>query len=161
MTQFSNSVIVITGASSGIGRALAIELAPQSPKLVLAARNRTRLDEVSAACQQLGAETLVVPTDVTVEAQCRELVERAAAHFGGVNVLVSNAGRAMWTRFDTLTDLSIMEDVMRLNYLGSVYCTFHALPHLKQSRGLIVGVASISGLIGAPLLSTSGGVAGK
>ena len=153
MTQFSNSVIVITGASSGIGRALAIELAPQSPKLVLAARNRTRLDEVSAACQQLGAETLVVPTDVTVEAQCRELVERAAAHFGGVNVLVSNAGRAMWTRFDTLTDLSIMEDVMRLNYLGSVYCTFHALPHLKQSRGLIVGVASISGLIGAPLLS--------
>ena len=153
MAQFSDSVIVITGASSGIGRALALELAPQRPKLVLAARNQTRLDEVSAACHKLGAETLVVPTDVTVESQCRELAERAAAHFGGVNVLVNNAGRAMWTRFDTLTDLSIMEDVMRLNYLGSVYCTFHVLPHLKQSRGLIVGVASISGLVGAPLLS--------
>jgi len=153
MAQFTDSVIVITGASSGIGRALAIELAPQRPKLVLAARNRARLDEVAVICQRLGAETLVVPTDVTIEAQCRELIEQTTARFGRLNVLVNNAGRAMWTRFDTLTDLAIMEDVMRLNYLGSVYCSYYALPHLKQSRGLIVGVASISGVVGAPLLT--------
>ncbi len=153
MAPFAEQVIVITGASSGIGRALALELAPQRPRLVLAARDTGRLEQTAADCRRLGAETEVVPTDVTDPDQCRALVDRAAERFGRLDVLVNNAGRAMWARFDELTDLSVLDDLMRVNYLGSVYCTHHALPLLKQSRGLVVAMASISGLIGAPLLT--------
>ena len=69
--------------------------------------------------------------------------------FGAIDVLVNNAG-AMWTRFDRVEDPSIFETLMRLNYLGSVYPTLHALPHLKRSRGRIVAVSSMAGLIGVP-----------
>jgi short-subunit dehydrogenase len=153
MAHFSGQAIVITGASTGIGRALALELAVQRPHLVLAARNVDALDRVADECQKRGAATLVVPTDVTAQDQCRALVARAVERFGRLDVLVNNAGKAMWSRFDELADLVIMEDVMRLNYLGSLYCTQAALAHLKESRGLIVGMASISGLISVPLLS--------
>ena len=153
MKGFSGQVIIITGASSGIGRALALELSPQSPRLVLAAHDATRLDATAEACRQRGAEVLVVPTDVTSQSQCAALVEAAVARFERIDALVNNAGRAMWARFDQLEDVSAIEDIMRVNYLGSVYCTYYALPHLKRSRGLIVALASISGLTGAPLLS--------
>jgi short-subunit dehydrogenase len=153
MVQFSGQTIVITGASTGIGRALALELAREQVKLALAARDAGRLAAVAADCERLGAETLVVPTDLTVQDQCGNLIERTVERFGRLDVLVNNAGRAMWARFDELSALSVLEDVMRLNYLGSVNCTFYALPHLKTSRGLIVAMASISGLLGLPHLS--------
>jgi short-subunit dehydrogenase len=153
MEAFAQRVIVITGASSGIGRALAVELAPQQPRLVLAARDVVRLEETAERCRRLGAEALVVPTDVTAQDQCRALMERAAAELGGIVVLVNNAGAAMWSRFDELPDIGVVERVMRVNFLGSVACTHAALPHLKRSRGLIVAMASVSGLIGVPLLS--------
>ena len=153
MPRFSGEVIVITGASSGIGRALAEELAAQGPKLVLAARNVERLEAAADACRRRGAEAIAVPTDVTSQAQCAALIEAAIARFGRLDVLVNNAGRAMWARFDQLADASVIEDLMRVNFLGGVYCTHAALEHLKQSRGLIVALASISGLTGVPLLS--------
>ena len=153
MTAFTNRVIVITGASSGIGRALARELAVERPRLVLAARDAERLEEVAADCERLGAETLVVPTDVTRPEECGRMIDQCVARFGGVDVLVNNAGRAMWARFDELDDLAVMADIMHVNYLGCVYGTHFALPHLKRSRGLVVAVASISGIVGAPMLS--------
>jgi NAD(P)-dependent dehydrogenase (short-subunit alcohol dehydrogenase family) len=150
MGAFAGQVVVVTGASEGIGRALCVALAPQRPRLVLAARNRERLDSLAAECTALGAECLVVPTDVTNPDDCRALIDAAVARFGGVDTLVNNAGGTMWTRLDEITDPSIFERLMRLNYLGSVYPTFHALPHLKRSRGRIVAVASVAGLIGVP-----------
>jgi short-subunit dehydrogenase len=150
MGAFTNQVVVVTGASEGIGRAFCLALAPQRPRLVLAARSRERLDSLAHECRAAGAETLVVPTDVTDVEACRALIEAAVAQFGGVDVLVNNAGGTMWTRLDEMQDLSIVERLMRLNYLGSVYPTFHALPHLKRSRGRIVAVASVAGLIGVP-----------
>ena len=153
MKSFADRVVIITGASSGIGRALSLVLAPERPKLVLAARNAARLEDVAAQCRQLGAETLIAPTDVTRQEQCRELVTKTIDRFGRLDALVNNAGRAMWSRFDELQDLSVMDEVMRVNYLGSAYCTYHALSHLKQSRGLIVGMSSVSGLTGVPMLS--------
>jgi short-subunit dehydrogenase len=153
MAHFRQQVIVITGASSGLGRALAIELAPQQPHLVLAARNRERLDAVASECERLGAQTLVLPTDVSQAQECGQLIDRAVAHFGRIDALVNNAGRAMWARFDELVDPAIIEEIMRVNFLGAVYCTHRALPHLKESRGLIVAIASLSAQIGVPLLS--------
>jgi short-subunit dehydrogenase len=147
---YEGRTIVVTGASVGIGRALCRALAPQRPRLVLAARDEARLEEVASECRALGAETLVVPTDVGVEAQCRALVERAVAHFGSLDVLVNNAGLSMWARFDELTDLSIYERIIRVNFLGCVWLTHEALPHLKRSRGQIVVIGSLLGLTGGP-----------
>jgi len=153
MPSLNDRVILLTGASTGIGRALAIELAGERASLVLAARDASRLAETAAACQQRGAPTLVVPTDLTDDAQCQRLVAQTIDRFQRIDILVNNAGRAMWARFDQLSDLSVMDEVMRLNYWASVRMTQLALPHLRQSRGLLVGIASISGLLGAPMLS--------
>jgi len=150
MAAFADQVVVVTGASEGIGRAFCIALAPQRPRFVLAARNRERLESLAEECRRLGAQARVVPTDVTDEDACRALIDSAVTAFGRIDVLVNNAGGTMWTRLDEIRDLSIFERLMRLNYLGSVYPTFHALPHLKHSRGRIVAVASMAGLIGVP-----------
>ncbi len=150
MSEFTGRTVIVTGASSGIGRALCLELARQRPNLVLAARDTSRLEEVAADCRAKGAEALVVPTDVASEDACRNLVERTVERFGGIDVLVANAGRTMWARLDEMKDLSLYEDLMRTNYLGAVYPTFHALPFLKKSRGRIVVVSSVAGLTGVP-----------
>jgi short-subunit dehydrogenase len=147
---FGGLVVVVTGASQGIGKAICLELARQRPKLVLAARDEAALERVAAACSAAGAETLVVPTDVTFEAACRRLVERAALRFGGIDMLVANAGMSMWSRLGEVEDLGLYERLFRLNVLGCVYPTYYALPHLKRSKGRIVGVSSVAGLNGVP-----------
>ncbi|GJL53397.1 MAG: short chain dehydrogenase [Nitrospirales bacterium] len=150
MTNFCQHVIVITGASEGIGRALALGLAPQQPKLVLAARNEKRLQEVASECERAGAATCVVPTDVTDEQACYRLVQRTMETFGGLGVLVNNAGMAMRATLEEVSNLSLFEHLMKVNYLSSVYCTKYALPYLKQSQGRVVAVASVAGLTGVP-----------
>jgi len=150
MAAYAGKSIVVTGASSGIGRALCLALAGQKPRLVLAARDAVRLEEVAAQCRARGAETLAVPTDVTVVEDCRRLVERAVAAFGGLDVLVNNAGASMIARFDEVQDLGLYERLMKVNYLGSVHPTYFALPHLKRARGQIVAMASLAGLTGVP-----------
>ncbi len=147
---FQEKVILVTGASSGIGKALCLELAIERPRLVLAARDEAGLGQVAKACREKGAETLVVPTDVASEEACRNLVERAAERFGGIDVLVNNAGMTMWSPFEELRDLSLYDRLMRVNFLGSVYPTYYALPYLKKSRGCIVVVSSVAGLTGVP-----------
>jgi short-subunit dehydrogenase len=149
-SPLTGQVVIVTGASEGIGRALAGELAPRKVRLVLAARNPARLEEAATLCRQLGSECLVVPTDVTNPAQCRNLIDAAVARFGRIDVLVNNAGGTMWARFDALHDLGLFEDLMRLNYMSAVYLTAAALPWLKQSRGRLVAVASVAGLTGVP-----------
>ena len=151
MGVYAGKVVVVTGASQGIGKALCLELAAQRPRLVLAARDASALEAVAAECRARGAETLVVPTDVGDGAACRALVEKAVERFGGMDVVVNNAGMGMLARFEDVTDLSLYERLMRVNYLGSVYPTFYALPHLKKSRGQIVAVSSLVGLTGVPM----------
>jgi short-subunit dehydrogenase len=149
--SYAGKVIVVTGASQGIGRALCLELAGQGPRLVLAARERAALEAAAEDCARRGAETLVVPTDVADEAACRALIEAAAARFGALDVLVNNAGIGMLARFDQVSDLRPYERLMRVNYLGSVYPTYFALPHLVRARGQIVAISSLAGLNGVPL----------
>jgi short-subunit dehydrogenase len=151
MASYAGKTVVVTGASQGIGRALCLELAPQRPRLVLAARDRAALDAAASACREQGAETLVVETDVTETGACRRLIERAVDTFGVLDVLVNNAGVGMVARLAEVKDLSIYERLMRVNYLGSVYPTYFALPHLQKARGQIVAISSLAGLTGVPL----------
>ena len=150
MSAFSQNVVVLTGASQGIGRQLALLLAAEGARLVLAARSQADLERVAADCRGAGGQALAVPTDVGVEADCRALIAAAVAEYGCVDTLVCNAGVSMWARFDELTDLSVVERIMRVNYLGAVWCTHAALPHLKQTGGRIVAVSSLTGLTGVP-----------
>lgn len=144
--------LVITGASSGIGEALALAYAGRGDNVVLAARSKEALEGVAAACEREGlpGKALVVPTDVTVPEQCKALVDRAVDRFGGIDVLVNNAGISMWARLENVTDLGLFDRIMRVNYLGSVYCTYHALPHVKKSKGLLVAISSLTGKTGVP-----------
>src|SRR4029450_13782572 len=96
--RFASKVVVVTGASSGIGKALCLALAPQRPRLVLASRDEEQLRSVAEACAETGAETLVVRTDVSLEADCRELVRCSVERFGALDVLANNAGIGMIAR---------------------------------------------------------------
>lgn len=148
--QWENRVIIITGASAGIGKALALALAPQSPKLVLVARDRARLEEVAEACENLGATTLVVPTDVTDSQACAAMIQRSMAQFSGIDVLVNNAGMSMWSTVEDVQDVSQFQHIMNVNFMGSVYCTKFALPFLTKSQGRILAISSVASLTGVP-----------
>ncbi|HKE45670.1 MAG TPA: SDR family oxidoreductase [Steroidobacteraceae bacterium] len=149
-SPLADHVVVLTGASEGIGRALALELARRGLRLVLAARNFERLEELARECEARGSAALAVATDVLDPAQCRALIDAAIARFRRLDVLINNAGGTMWARFDALADLSVYEHLVRLNYLSGVHLTGAALPWLKQAHGRIVAIASMAGLTGVP-----------
>ena len=150
---YQDKVIVITGASSGIGRELAHQLADRGAWLSLAARNAKRLEEAAAECRSRGGKAIVVQTDVSIPEQCENMIRRTVQEFGRIDALVNNAGITMWAKFDEITDLSILEQIMKVNYFGSMYCTHFALSHLKQSQGQIVGISSLTGKAGVPTRS--------
>jgi short-subunit dehydrogenase len=145
-----DNVVAITGASKGIGAELARQLAAKGARLVLAARNEKELEAVAEDCRKAGASVVVVKADVAVERDCQAIVAGAVLAFGRLDTLVNNAGMSMWARFEDIEDMSILERIMQVNYMGSVYCTRHALPHLRETRGRIVAVASLAGLVGVP-----------
>lgn len=147
-------VTIITGASDGIGAELARQIAGTHPDsaLVLAGRTQQKLDTVGGQCRTLGAQTLCVAMDVAQEAQCRSLVDQTLQQFGRIDTLVNNAGVSAQALFGEVQaqDLGWYESVMRINHWGSVWCTHAALPHLVASRGRIVAVSSLAGLVGVP-----------
>jgi short-subunit dehydrogenase len=146
--------VILTGASEGIGRALALALAAQGARLALAARDRQRLETLALECRALGGEARALPTDVTNAQDCEWLVAETVAAFGGIDVVIHNAGITMWSRFDALQDLTVFERITEVNYLAPVRLTALSLPHIKQSKGLLVAVASLAGLTGVPERST-------
>ena len=145
-----DKVVVITGASKGIGAELARQLAAKGARLVLAARNAKELESVAEDCRKRGASVITVKADVAVERECQAVMSGAALAFGGIDVLVNNAGISMWARFEDIEDLSILERIMQVNYMGAVYCTRHALPYLRSARGVLVGISSLAGRTGVP-----------
>lgn len=142
-------VMAITGASSGIGEALAIRAAVDGFNLVLAARNMQNLELVAEKCRSLGADVLSVQADVSIEAECENLIEKAIAKFGQLDVLINNAGISMRAIFND-TSIDVIKKVMDINFWGTVYCTKFALPHLLKTKGSVVGVSSIAGYKGLP-----------
>lgn len=148
-------VFIITGASDGIGAEMARQLAQarrQEAALVLAGRSGDKLDAVARQCETTGAQALAVAMDVGVQAQCQGLVARAVERFGRIDALVNNAGVSAQALLADVQadDLQWYEAVMRTNLWGSVWCTHAALPHLHASRGRVVAVSSLAGLVGVP-----------
>ena len=149
----ASRVFVITGASDGIGAELARQWAARDGAalaLVLAARQLDKLEAVAATCRALGARVHVQACDVGVKAQCEELVRASIATFGRIDVLVNNAGVSAHATLADVPDLGWYEDVMRVNFWGAAWCTHAALAHLIASRGRIVAVSSLAGLVGVP-----------
>ncbi|MFZ6654540.1 SDR family oxidoreductase [Undibacterium sp. TJN19] len=148
-----HKVVVITGSSDGIGAEMARQLARKygtSLALVLAARNEDALKKVAAECKAFGAVSLVVKTDVSVESNCRHLIEAAVEQFGSIDVLINNAGKSAQALFEEVDSLGWYQELMRINFWGSIWCTHAALPYIKKSHGSIVAVSSLAGLIGVP-----------
>lgn len=149
--DFRGRSILITGASEGIGRALALELAKEGARLTLVARNHARLDEVASQVEALGGQAKVCVADVTLPADAPRMIATAMGAFGALDILVLNAGGSMWAPFETLEDPeAAARQLMELNYFACVRLAREALPHLKTSKGLIVPVASVAGFTGVP-----------
>jgi NAD(P)-dependent dehydrogenase (short-subunit alcohol dehydrogenase family) len=155
MHQLRDKVVLITGGSSGIGKATALRLAGCAARVVVAGRNAAALDEVVKAAEYLGAEALAVPTDVTDPQQCRRAVEAAVKQFGRLDILICSAGLSMRAYFED-SNLEAMERVVRVNFLGTLYCTHYALPHIIQSHGVLVALSSLTGIRGVPSYSLYG-----
>lgn len=149
-TPYQGKTVIITGASMGIGREIALQLADQAACLALAARSTEKLETVASLCRQRGTRAIAVISDVSKESECKALVERTVSQFGRIDVLVNNAGIGMRARFEELPDLALLERLMSVNFWGSVYCTRHALPHLKATSGRIVTVISGGGKFPTP-----------
>jgi short-subunit dehydrogenase len=150
MGIFSENSTIITGASMGIGRALALQLAGKGAWLTLAARNEAKLDETAALCRERGGRAEVVRTDVAVRQQCEHLIQKCVSAYGRIDTLINNAGITLIAPFEEVTDISLYEKVMQVNFLGAVYCTYYALPHLKETRGRLAAINSLAGLTGVP-----------
>jgi len=144
-----NKLVIVTGASSGIGKACAEKFAQQGANLVLAARSGDKLREVAEKISSYGVEVLSVVTDVSKEEDCKNLVEEALIKFGRIDVLVNNAGISMRAVFSDL-DISVLKKVMDVNFWGTVYCTRYAIASLLENKGSVVGVSSIAGYKGLP-----------
>lgn len=144
-----DKVIIITGASSGIGRALAEQFNRLEAKLVIAARTEEALDLLANELRDSGCEVVAIKTDVSQEEECKRLIEEAVKRFGKIDILVNNAGVSMRAIFEEV-ELSVIKKVMDINFWGAVYCTKFALPFLLKSKGSLVGISSIAGYKGLP-----------
>ncbi len=139
MHPLHKKVALITGGSSGIGRATALRLVSHGCRVVVAARNQTALEEVVHEAENKGGQALAAPTDVTKPEDCRRAVETTVKEFGRLDVLLCSAGLSMRTYFEN-SDLNAMENVVRVNFLGTLFATYFAVPHVKKSRFAVQGL---------------------
>jgi short-subunit dehydrogenase len=146
---YHNKVTVITGASSGIGKAIAIDFAQRGSKVVLGARREKQLKEVVEIITKAGGDAIYCVMDVTQDNLCRKLIHTAIDQYGKIDILICNAGISMRANFSEV-DMSVLHQLMNVNFWGTVYCIKHALSYLIKSKGSIVGISSIAGIHGLP-----------
>ncbi|CAI0436189.1 unnamed protein product [Linum tenue] len=147
----SGKVVVITGASSGIGEHLTYEYARRRARLAIAARREDRLQCVAAKARQLGSpDVIFIRTDVSKFEDCRKLIQETVDHFGRLDHLVNNAGITKLSWFEDCTPVSEFQNLMNINFWGAAYCTQFAVPHLRRTRGKIVAISSVSGRMASP-----------
>jgi len=142
-----NKVVIITGASSGIGRALAKEFASKGAQLSLGARRTELLQDLQSELTE--TTILINKTDVSIEEDCKSLIDATIKRFGRIDILINNAGISMRALFEEV-DLKVIKQLMDVNFYGTVYCSKYALPYLLETKGSLVGVISIAGFVGLP-----------
>ena len=145
-----NQVVIITGASSGIGKALAFEFGRQGAIIVITSRNQSKLNEAASELQAANILQHAIVCDSSSEEQTRKMIQEVVDRFGRIDLLINNAGISMRSMFETV-DLQVLKQVMDINFWGTVYATHAALPYLKQSKGGIIGISSIAGYRGLPV----------
>jgi short-subunit dehydrogenase len=146
---FKDKVVIVTGASSGIGEAIAREFAYNGSKVVLAARSEDLLAVIVRELKKLNYDAFFVKTDVSREEDCRNLIDRTIEKYGTIDILVNNAGLSMRASFVDV-DLKVLHRLMDVNFWGTVYCTKYALPYLIAQKGSLIGVSSVAGFHGLP-----------
>ncbi len=151
--DFKGEVVVVTGGSRGLGLEIAHAFGQAGAKVVITARREQWLNEAESFLKDQGIAVDAMICDVADATSVEQMVQQIIEKNNKIDVLVNNAGITMWGNFDAINDLGILDQIMRVNYLGSMYCTHYALPHLKQTKGLIVGVSSLAGKSGVPTRS--------
>lgn len=147
MYLIKDKVVVVTGASSGIGRAIALEALSRGAYVAVCARSA---DKLALAYADIDVDKILCFTaDVTKQVDCKTFIEAVMNKWGKIDVLINNAGISMRALFED-TDVSVLEELMNVNFFGAVYCTKAALPHVLKQKGVIVGVSSIAGYRGIP-----------
>lgn len=144
-----NKVVIITGASSGIGKACAFSFGRTGCRVVITGRDKERLNQTASELQQQGITCLALPGDVSSEADIKAMIAETVAKFGGIDILINNAGISMRALFED-TELDVIRKVMDINFYGTVYATKYALPYILKSKGSIIGISSIAGYRGLP-----------
>ena len=149
MKTLKDKVVIITGASSGIGEAMAKCYAEAGAKVVLGARSEEKLKALTEAICAKGGQATYCAVDVVNEQECKALIEKAVEAFGRIDILICNAGISMRAIFDDV-DLGVLHRLMDVNFWGTVNCSKYALPYLQASRGSLVGISSVAGVHGLP-----------
>jgi short-subunit dehydrogenase len=144
-----DKVVIITGASSGIGLAMAKEFARRGSKVVMAARSEQKLKDIEGELKKKGYEAYALKTDVTIEDNCCNLIEKTVEKYGKIDVLINNAGISMRALFQNV-DIDVLRKILDVNFWGTVFCSKYAIPYLVKSKGSLVGVSSIGGIQGLP-----------
>lgn len=144
-----DKVVVVTGASEGIGKACAYQFAKGCKAMVIAARNLDKLRDAEKDIKNVNTKVLSVLCDVSNENDCKNLIEEAVKTFGKIDILICNAGLSMRALFND-ADLSVIKNLMDVNFWGTVYASKYALPYLLKSQGSLVGISSIAGKKGLP-----------
>ena len=144
-----NKVVIITGASSGIGKALAFAFGKNGAKIVITGRDSARLESTQTELHLAGIDTLGIVADVSIENDNKTVVDKTIAHFGKIDILINNAGITMRALFNEV-DTEVIKKVMDINFFGMVYATKYALPEIIKSQGSVIGISSIAGYRGLP-----------
>ncbi len=150
MPSFQDQCILITGATSGIGRALTLHLLQQGAYVAVCARKQEALDQLKQEANS--TRLLCIQADVSREEDCKRFVENAAREFGAIHILINNAGISMRALFQEAGP-AILKQNMDINFWGAVYCTYYALPHIIRQKGSIAGISSVAGYKGLPARS--------
>ncbi|NEM97099.1 SDR family oxidoreductase [Pontibacter burrus] len=144
-----DKVVLITGGTSGIGKACAFAFGKAGAKVAVSGRNQQNLDQTSQELRAAGIQNVAINADVSIEADCQRMVQETVDHFGRLDVLINNAGISMRALFQDL-ELDVIRKVMDINFWGTVYTTKFALPHIMAAKGSIIGISSIAGYRGLP-----------
>jgi len=144
-----DKVVIVTGASKGIGLATSLLLVEKGAQVILAARNKEALEKACGLIEATGGSCILIPTDIRQEDEVKTLIAQVVDRYGRIDILINNAGISMRALFEEV-DLKVLHRLMDTNFWGTVYCSKYALPHLLKSKGSLVGISSIAGYKGLP-----------